>query len=446
MTDALTSNRAFRFLEIALIWIVVAVTLLNGSEFYLKRVGLIDRAAYGRYLELHVKGGPHARGLLPTAQYVEERPVREYLFRSEGRILLLKLLKDAVVIALLLLAAFSLARSGALPPIRDAWPGYLLAGSIVISFTTTAIEHGLLLPLAGLRAFAFVLLALLLAGCRSLRETLGSALASAALLLLGFEIAVVGFEAIQGLPIYGYLTVSPDIPGRLVGTFVRPNTLGVFAVLAFAFCLSFTPGNRWRRLLLFLVVALVVLSSSATGLVVLGALGAGAALKRFGRRALVPLAVMIVAWIALLPVLTGRPKLFDSVAGRLVDMRYTYDRMEGVEVVAGRAFGAGTNTAHQLFRAGGPMAVSDRSSVFTSSSDSLPSMLLIGTGLTGLLAFYVLLLWAAVRTPQYWPFWVALFLTSLSMKIVEIFPVSLFLAAALAVALATREPVERPGY
>lgn len=242
----------------------------------------------------------------------------------------------------------------------------------------------------------------------------------------------------RGLPIYGYLTVSPDIPGRLVGTFDRPNTLGAWAVLACTFYVSSGLGRRWLPILLTFV--LVFASSSATGLLVLATLGAGAILRRVGRRLLVPIAVILVASIPLLPVVTGRPDLFDSSSGRLTEMQRVYEQLEGAELATGKAFGAGTSAAFHVLRAGGPWAKVDRER----AADSLPAMLLMGNGIAGLLAFYGLILWAAVKDPSFRSFWVAVFLTSLTIKVVEIFPVSLFLASALARVFTDDEREGRP--
>lgn len=169
---------------IALIAAVVGVTLLNGSGLFLKRTGVIDRAGYERFLSKHAEGGPYDRGPLSTEQYVREEPYRTFLFRPEGAVIILKLLKDLVVLTLLVLSALCLARRSVISPIRNAWPGYLLAGSVAASFLLTAIQYGLLLPVAGLRAFSFLPLAIMLAGCCALRITLAQALATAAAVLL----------------------------------------------------------------------------------------------------------------------------------------------------------------------------------------------------------------------------------------------------------------------
>ncbi len=418
MSDHLSRDRATRVREIALITVVVAVTLLNGSEFFLKRTGVIDHATYERFLSEHIKGV-------------------NYLYLPGGAGFVLKLLKDAVVFALLMLSAMCVARDGAVPPIRTAWPGYLLAASIATSCVLTATRCGLLLPLTGLRAFSFLLLGIGIAGCPPLRQVIVPALMKASLLLLAIETATIGFEAVRGLPIYG--TVSPLIPGRLVGTFNLPNTLGVWAVLACTFYLSAKPDSRFRSLAVLLTLMLVLAGGSGTGLVVLGALGAGIAMQRFGRKSFAPIVAIVVVSMALLPVMTGRMVLFQSIPPRLIETQLVYEQLNGAELAVGKAFGAGTNAAFVLIETGNPWAEVQAKR----GADSMPAMLLMGNGMLGLLAFYGLLIYATVKDPSFRFFWIAVLLTSLTMKVVEIFPVSLLLSAALARVFVSEASSER---
>ncbi len=331
MPDIAESSRQSRILRMALAAAVMAVTLLNGSEYFLKRIGLIDRPAYERYFELHREGEPYPRGLVPTEQNARERPFREAMMRTEGLGVALKISKDLFVVALLVTATMCLVRSGGRFPRLEAWPAYALALAVASAFAITAMRYGLLLPVAGLRAFAFLPLALLLASCVSLRRTLADALATAAGALLGIEAVAVMIEAVWGMPIYGYLFVGPDIPGRLAGTFVVPSTLGVFAVLAYTFRLSSAP-DRPRVLLVLLTLVLIIASSSGTGVVVLAAVAAAALLRRLGRRWLLPVSVAFVAAVVLAPVACG-------TAGNIL-VRAGQTRRDEGSVRAASRFGA----------------------------------------------------------------------------------------------------------
>ncbi|MGK2859767.1 MAG: hypothetical protein ACSLFQ_21425 [Thermoanaerobaculia bacterium] len=440
MSEAQSSERLSRALPLALAVLIVAVAVLNGGEVYLKRVGLFDRDSYSHYLETHRMGAPYARDLLPDEQSAIERPFREQMFRSEGWMLSLKLAKDVFLAALFGLALCCLARDRPGLPGRSALLGYLLVAIVAVAFSISAFRHGILLPVAGLRAFSFLPLAILLAALRPLRRALAEALAIAAGGLLAVESFAVLVEAIRGLPIYGYFWTSPDIPGRLVGTFVLPNTLGVFAVLAFAFALSSRPDRPYVPALL-LALFLIVAGSSGSGIVVLAVLAFGALLQRLGRRWIVAIAAVFVFLMALLPLLLGRTQLILSPHGRLVELRSVAAHLEAEELLLGKAFGAGTTAGFHVLSGTGPWADIDTER----AADSMPAMLLMGTGLLGLASFYALLVWAAIRDVAFRPFWIAVLLCTLTMKLPEIFPLSLFLASALARVFAgdDREGAER---
>lgn len=430
MADAYCTPRE-RKLAVLLATIIVAVTLLNGAGIFLTRTGLVNRPVYDHYLESNRKGTPFANWYATTPPFLQEQV---YKLRPERSAVVLKLLKDGVVLTLVTLSVVCLVRRfTSLPSFRSAWPGYLLAGLSTASFLLTACQQGLLLPLAGTRSYSFLLLALV-AGWLA-RRTFVTAFAAAAGALLVLETSAVCFEALRGLPMYGQSVVAAGIPSRLVGTLNLPNSLGAFAVLAFAFYLSYAPDKRFAWLFCLLALLLVFVSGSATGCMVFAFLGAGALLRRMKPigRILVPVILLVgIALFLSLPHLLGRSNLFNSAVGRTDELRGAFSGLSGIQVITGKAFGAGTGAAFHLFEPDAPWSPQAGKGAFTATADSLPTMLLLGVGLPGLLTFYFLLLWGAVRDPVGIPFFAVVILTSLTGKVVEIFPVNLFLAAALA--------------
>jgi hypothetical protein len=185
-------------------------------------------------------------------------------------------------------------------------------------------------------------------------------------------------------------------------------------------------------------VLVVLASGSATGLVMLGAVGVAQAL--FGRRrpgrvaraglgtALVT-ASLVVAGSLLLALV--RPDVLDSLSGRLRGMRTLFDA-PSASVLFGRQIGLGTNTASQLLvglendvPVAGPMPGGGESAV---------SALILQTGVVGLALFVVALGLAWGRNNPARTLVLALAAACLTLNVPEAFPMNLLLGFALACA------------
>lgn len=427
-------------------------TLAGGAELYLERVGVLEREAYRRYEAQHQT--PAIRGMLPTTQYRAEAPYRAHLWEDEyGWLRLGKALVWAGVVVLAGLCwipGFPSPRPSprmSSPPDdgsaggergRGGWLALGLMGAIGVLFVLTAARYGLVLPVAGLRAFTFLILGLLLVRCVALREQLANGLGCAAAVLLGIQAVLIGYEALAGMPIYGYLLLEPAITGRLVGTFELPNTLGVWAVLSLGFLLSVGARRSVIAIAIGATVLIVLGAGSGTGWLVLFALAAWTLVERLGRRWIMALMAVPLLALAILPAATGRWDILDSPAGRVSELRSAWNHLGTSEKIFGIAFGAGTNTAARIGDEG-PLAGSLPQEVTPFSADSLPALLLLSTGAVGVAGFYGLVGWAAVRGARFRPFWIAVAICSLTIKIVELFPADLMIATALGHALAIRE-------
>src|SRR5258707_303158 len=81
---------------------------------------------------------------------------------------------------------------------------------------------------------------------------------------LGGQLPLMVVELVYGMHIHHHLWNTP-LPGRLAGLFISPNSFGVFAVVALAFCHAFSPSRAHFLFLSIAATLIVALSGSATG-------------------------------------------------------------------------------------------------------------------------------------------------------------------------------------
>jgi hypothetical protein len=175
--------------------------------------------------------------------------------------------------------------------------------------------------------------------------------AMAALILLNLPLQIL--EAMRGLPLPfgrgGW--VRTGWPGRLGGLLTQPNTLGVFLVMALAFCLAFS-CRPWHRRLVWAVVPQLLLARSGSGLLGLGLLLGLPGLLRIlpDRRRLTLLlgGVMALLLFLPLPLVLGRPDAFESVAGRGRTLYFAVQTATWPERVFGRGLGSSGVLAHRM--------------------------------------------------------------------------------------------------
>ncbi len=129
----------------------------------------------------------------------------------------------------------------------------------------------------------------------------------------------------------------------------------------------------------------------------------------------------------LLPLLTSRTKIYDSLIGRLTLFKeYILASSGWCELLLGRGLGAGTNTAVSLLM---DWKASDNPVVFI--ADSTPLMLTAQIGIIGLFLVYGILFLAARIDPQARIIYLSIILASLTVNITELFPVNFILGLLL---------------
>jgi hypothetical protein len=210
----------------------------------------------------------------------------------------------------------------------------------------------------------------------------------------------------------------------------QPNTLGGLLAVSVAFCLCLSQ-RRWQRWpLLALSLLIAILARSGGGVVGLSLLAAGLVLKDRRPRPgqLLALLLAFVLLTAALPRLLGRPQLLESPAGRLRTMRMWLHRPHTPQ-----EWLLGYGLASQISES--PMistAVGQAPPAPQRDADGMPPLLLSQGGLLALVAFYGLLAWCFVQDPPLRLFWFVLVVTSLSLRVTEVFPFGIWMAVAAA--------------
>ncbi|MGZ5051704.1 MAG: O-antigen ligase family protein [Methylobacter sp.] len=250
----------------------------------------------------------------------------------------------------------------------------------------------LVVPMAGLRVFEYLPLALI--GFSTSRLGAGEYVMHRFAQYLRYYIALQAALAIaQALwapPLFG---VSVFGGGRPFGTFVSPNLFGA-SMATCALLFSLVPGmGRWVAISLFLAL----LSGSRTALIsalLVVYFRIYAALRPRDRWAVVMPAPMLAVGALLLassPLLSGRDDADPTQDGRIdLWQRIFAEQMHGpADLLFGWGLGLSSNTINVLFGAEHFKGQFD--------SDSLYLFLLNGYGLIGLLA-YLFFLWATTKS------------------------------------------------
>lgn len=433
------TGRIARWLGLA----ILAAGLLNGIGPYLRRTGVIERDLYERFWTLHT--GPEGFTRSPFGmgrRCVVHRPVEEggaavegggpparYVFAVRLWEVPGKALKDVLILGVFAGSVFAWLRGrSVLVPLSRSWTALGLAALVAGQAAAGLIRGEPGMTAAGLRAFAFLGIALA-AGRVTAAWMRG--LVPWLLGLLAVQLFLAPLELLRGIPVQGHMALFGEVfARRAAGTFVMPNTLGLFAACVVAFASAFG-GTARARLLAWLLGGLaVVVSGSGTGLVILAVVGLHRAVAGGGRRAVVGLtclgALLAVASILLV---SGRPDVGASLSGRVAGARSLLEGRTS-DVLFGRQLGLGTNTELQLRVGLGNE--NPEEPVAAGAGESGVAAIVLQTGLVGLALWFaaVGLVWA--RGGSVRPFVAAIALASLALNVGEVFPLNLLLGLVLA--------------
>lgn len=437
-------------------WALVAVALANGATAYLKRVGLLDRAAYNHYVSIYCDPptlpcscmrdptGANASSDDSKESVNASLPSRRYVYEVHGYERVLKPLKDGLLAAFF---AISLALIGmgraTRPAVARLIPLAPLSLSIAVGLVIALGIWGMTMAALGLRSFAFL-------GVAILGGWIANQLASVAralVVLLAAQVALVLVEFWIGIPLR-----YCDLGFRAAGTLVVANSLGVFAAVAFAFCCVFATSRRAIVGAMLCTLALLWSSFSGTGIVCLIGLCAYYLYLRVKQNWRVSLCIASIFVVPLLiwklPEITQRPELYASVTGeegRLGNLLKIASQANPAQFVFGHGLGFGSNASITALK-DAPTALPLMSTGEKFAADSTVTVLFIQLGVVGILCFYGLLVWAFLRDKRARPFYLVTGIASLAIIVTELFPVNLLLGLTLAHTLwrsASETPVRR---
>jgi hypothetical protein len=423
-------------------WALVAVALANGATAYMKRVGWLDRAAYNEYVSIYCDPptlpcscmrdptGTDAGSDDAKESANSSLPSRRYVYEVHGHERALKPLKDGLFAALF---AVSLALMGMgraqRPAMARLVPLAPLSLSIAIGLVIALGTWGITMAALGLRSFAFLGVAILGAWIANQLPSISRAL----VVLLVAQVALVLVELWIGIPLR-----YCDLGFRAGGTLVIANSLGVFTVVALAFCLAFEIPRWWKALAIACTMVLLYASASGTGIICLMGLVAYFVFIRFPEKSRAyPIIIVAVAtplFLWKLPEIANRPGLYESVfgeEGRVGNLLTLVDQSNTRQLLIGRGLGFGTNASLTALK-DGPTALPTMATGEKFSADSTVTVLFIQLGLIGIASFYGLLAWAFLRDQSARPFYLVIGIASLAIIVTELFPVNLLLGLALA--------------
>lgn len=418
-------------------------TLAAGGLTYLRRVGFVDRPSYEdawarACLGFGTVDTPFGIGQRCTPQpgggrawlasYDERLGWMSYVWRVEGVDWALKAGKDLATLALIgsglvLLAACRPGGGG----LRRGLALFTLAALLVL-LGFAALGRGELLPAAaGLRSFSFVAVGLV---ALAVPVSVAS-VAKGIVLLLGVQAVLTPLELLRGLPLHRQLPFW-DLPGRMAGTFVMPNSLGVFAAAGTAWVFSSGLSRGWKVTAATLAVVLVALSGSGAGWVLLAAMtGFGVARFRgwpIWSRIAVVLAIG-ACLIAFLPRAVNRPDLLESLQSRIGAVRSAI-AVPTARLLVGEGLGHGTNVEQTVRQEVGPWA--DGRSIFDpGAADSMVFSVLRQAGTVGVVLVGLAIVEALMAGSGLGLFLGVAALGGLALNVAELFPLNVLFGLAL---------------
>ncbi len=416
---------------------LVLVTIANGATSLMKRIGVLDRERYETYWRVHCGNrGATFRvlglgrrcldadpGPLEPQRYQRDVPYFRFVFDVERADVALKLGKDVFLLMFIVGSLAFLAHGWATLP-RGAWPLWGLCILVSIASVAGFASGHWLSTLAGLRGTTFLAVAVLGAWMTCAWGVQRIERAMVVLSLL--QIAVVPLELVWGMPISGY-TIALSLPNRLAGTLVKPNTLGVLAVVTVAAAEAFEPARAWRRLAWVAGVVLVASAGSATGWILLAALALHHERIRVrtpARLAAVGAATLVL--VVALPKMVGRPDVYDSLVG-------TRGRVGALrEAFAGETLWTGEGLVTSPPESSERQSLSSLAAVRPRGTDSTLILLIQEFGVPGAVLFYVALIAAWRRDDAVRPLLLAVGLGSLTLNMAFAFPMNFLLGLALA--------------
>lgn len=421
-----------RLVKILFILLIIAA-VLNGSVFWLKRVGWIEPNHYdftASYIESSMKNPP------TTLEGIAwEQALKSGFYQNHGSEVYFKLIKEAWL-ALFLCISIVICllnyKSGlfSYPP----WPLVLFVIIVAVSALFSYSKFGPVMPLSGLRFFSFLFLALLASWATDLRHF--QFLAKCLMLFLLIQLLLLPVEFDRGLRLFSAHFFAQDYGDRIVGSMLQPSSLGIMVALSLAFFVRFSP-TVWRTVIIAIIaVILVFFSASAMAILLLLLFGLLEIYHRVAPRyrqwVRIGGMVGIIPLFLLLPWITGRWDIMDSLWGRLVPFEQYLGNLDMTTLLFGQGLGVGTNSVMSLLHLFPGLLPAGTASGAVFISDSTPTALIAQMGAVGLVLFYGLLAYAAWHDRKSAVFYMLVAIGSMTINLTELFPVNILLGLMLA--------------
>ena len=432
-----------------LIFILITLTtVLNGSYFWLNRVGFINTKSFDVLIEKNIDFNTRAKAYIDQpgtitpqieAAFKHEhlhykKLLDDHLYSNSKLSLVLKSLKYVLYLIFLTLIFYTAAQSSRLPWLRN----YIILGALVLAYSGLSFfNFGIAGVIAGFNSFVFLAVLMFSAYVISLKDIRFFALLL--LITLGLLLIIAPIEISKGIQVFN---TNSFIGKRMTGFMDQPNTLGVYVVCIFSFFTAVYRENLNKFIfitLTLLTLLLIILSGSNTaGLVLCAFLFAEYASQKYfnpGKPGHWALALLMAA-ILILYFTHGR-SIVESLAGRIEKYQYFFSLdIATVKLLFGYGIGAGSNTLLQIQS----LLPLEQAISFpiNFSIDSTPLLLIIQTGIIGCVLFYGLLVLALIKDKRMSSTYLTFILCSMSINIIEVFPLNIVLALLLSTSLMSK--------
>lgn len=431
--------------------LVTLTAVLNGSHFWMTRTGLINTAAYDALIHKNAEFNRRTMAFInqpeTITQDVESTLKRQYLdykqalykhlYSNSPLSMVLKSLKYLLYLLSLGLVFFYAGISGRQNGVRRV---ALVCGLFLLFYATLSFIHfGVAGVIAGLSSCVF--LTFLIFSRDILNHDDMRFFALLLLMTIGLLLILAPVELARGIQIFN---TSSFLKIRMTGFMDQPTTMGVYLVCIFSFFIVLYRSELGKTGFIMLTAAtlvLVILCGSNTAALVLCVVLLSEYLVKKSLTPAKPenwILAMLAAVILSLIFTQGRP-LLDSLTGRL-DKYFYYLSLDltPLDYLFGLGLGAGSNTLVQLQSIFAFEQLAAMPSLF--SVDSTPLLLIMQTGIIGCAALYGLIIFTLIRDKNRRPAYLAFTLCSLTVNIIEIFPLNIVFALLLSINLISAPP------
>lgn len=333
----------------------------------------------------------------------------------------IKALKDIIYILLLALGLVGILKNLRVYGNTYFW---LFMALVTMSFLCSVSSNDLLVLVAGLRWILPVLTIVALYKYVDLQMQKRIAVAMICVFVFGFVLQVI--QLFFNVPWFGINKFG--LNARNPGFYLMPSSMAMFSLLTWYYTYHFCSNEHVRKCIVYLLCPLsVMLTGSATGLIVLAICFTLVAYSRIKQKAIIFLASMFfLSLFALyLPGVTSREEIYT------VSLQARIDRYSSViglnSAIISTNFGSATNTVILI---GSWMGNSDDLAGFI--ADSTIISIIHNTGLLSLIIFALFVLSSLRKTMMDYHFAIIYSLFMLTIIVFELFPANLLFMVNIA--------------